>query len=120
VHYNRDPRFAGDTKWNYPKLINLSIEGITSFTTAPLRMATYVGFIIALCAFGFAAWIIYKTIVHGDPVAGYPSLMTVVLFLGGVQLLAIGVIGEYLGRVFNETKRRPLYFVQGFDASEND
>ncbi|MEM7707640.1 MAG: glycosyltransferase family 2 protein [Pseudomonadota bacterium] len=115
VYYNRDPRFAGLTKWNYPKLINLSIEGITSFTTAPLRLATYAGFVIAICAFTYAAFIIYKTLVFGDPVAGYPSLMTVVLFLGGVQLLSIGVIGEYLGRVFNETKQRPLYFVQGFD-----
>lgn len=117
VYYNRDPRFAGSTKWNYPKLINLSIEGITSFTTAPLRMATYLGFLVALCAFLFAAWIVYKTIVFGDPVAGYPSLMTVVLFLGGVQLLATGIIGEYLGRIFNETKQRPLYFVQQFDAA---
>lgn len=112
VTYDRDPRHAGTTKWNYWRLINLSIEGITSFTIAPLKLASYVGVTVAFSAFLYAAWIIYKTLRYGDPVAGYPSLMTVVLFLGGVQLLALGVIGEYLGRVFNETKNRPLYFVQ--------
>jgi glycosyltransferase involved in cell wall biosynthesis len=119
LHYNRDPRFAGTTKWNYPKLINLSIEGITSFTTAPLRIATMMGIVIALLAFTYAAWIVYKTVVYGDPVAGYPSLMTAVLFIGGVQLLSIGIIGEYLGRIFNETKNRPLYFVQQFHQSDD-
>lgn len=114
VPYRRDARFAGKTKWNYWKLWNFALEGITSFTIAPLKIATYVGISVALAAFGFASWIIYKTIMFGDPVRGYPSLMVVVLFLGGVQLLFIGVMGEYLGRVFNETKRRPLYFVSEY------
>lgn len=118
VLYDRDPRFAGETKWNYSKLVNLSIEGITSFTTAPLKLATLLGIFVAFSSFIYALWVIYKTIAFGDPVAGYPSLMVVVLFIGGVQLLAIGVIGEYLGRAFNETKRRPLYFVQSFSPSE--
>ena len=96
---------------------NFALEGITSFTIAPLKIATYVGVCVALLAFLFAAWIIYKTIVFGDPVRGYPSLMVVVLFLGGVQLLFIGVMGEYLGRLFNETKRRPLYLVNAYEPA---
>jgi polyisoprenyl-phosphate glycosyltransferase len=117
VPYRRDPRLAGQTKWNYWKLWNFALEGITSFTIAPLKIATYVGVCVALLAFLFAAWIIYKTIVFGDPVRGYPSLMVVVLFLGGVQLLSIGVMGEYLGRLFNETKRRPLYLVSAYEPA---
>ena len=111
VEYDRDPRFAGVTKWNYWKLWNYAIEGITSFTIAPLKVATYLGFFVALFSFLYAAYVIYKTIAFGESVAGYPSLMVVILFLGGVQLLFIGVLGEYLGRTFNEVKRRPLYFV---------
>lgn len=118
--YDRAPRFAGKTKWNYLGLVNLSIEGITSFTVAPLRMATIVGFLISIGAFVFAAWIIYKTIAYGEPVAGYPTLMVTVLFLGGVQLLSIGIIGEYLGRIFNETKKRPLYFVENYIQSDTN
>ncbi|MBK8015288.1 MAG: glycosyltransferase family 2 protein [Betaproteobacteria bacterium] len=111
VIYKRDPRFAGDTKWNYWKLWNFAVEGITSFSTVPLRLATYCGIGIALIAFVYAGWIFYKTLVFGDPVKGYPSLMVVLLFLGGGQLIGIGVLGEYLGRMFNETKNRPLYFL---------
>jgi polyisoprenyl-phosphate glycosyltransferase len=114
IAYNRDPRFAGDTKWNYWKLWNLAIEGITSFTTAPLKLASYSGLITAFVAFVYSVWIIYKTLRFGDPVAGYPSLMVVILFLGGIQLTAIGIIGEYLGRIFNETKHRPLYLVETY------
>lgn len=111
VDYQRDPRAAGQTKWNYWKLWNLALEGITSFTIAPLKLATYVGLVIALTAFAYAGVIIFKTLIHGDPVRGFPTLMVTVLFMGGVQLLFIGVIGEYLGRIFNESKGRPLYFV---------
>jgi polyisoprenyl-phosphate glycosyltransferase len=111
VPYSRDPRNAGITKWNYWGLLNLAIEGITSFTTAPLRLATFVGFTTAIGAFCYGTYMIALTLVYGSPVAGYPSLIVIVLFLGGVQLLAIGVVGEYIGRIFNETKRRPLYFV---------
>jgi len=120
VPYRRDPRAAGKTKWNYWKLWNFALEGITSFTIAPLKIATYVGLAVAAGAFLYASIIVYKTVVHGDPVRGYPSLMVTVLFLGGVQLLFIGVIGEYLGRIFNEAKGRPLYFVAqllGLDPS---
>lgn len=113
--YRRDPRFAGQTKWNYWRLWNFAIEGFTSFTTTPLKIASYVGFLISIGAFCYAATVIYKTLVFGEPVAGYPSLMVVILFLGGTQLIFIGVIGEYLGRVFNETKNRPLYVLKDFD-----
>jgi len=111
VHYHRDPRAAGKTKWNYFKLVNLAIEGVTSFTTAPLKIASFVGVILALFAFFFMLVIIFKTLVYGDPVQGYPSMISIVLFLGGIQLLSLGIIGEYIGRTFIETKNRPLYFV---------
>ena len=117
VLYNRAPRHAGETKWNYPKLWSLAIEGITSFTVMPLKIATYVGLGVAVVAVIFGGQVIVRTILFGNPVAGYPSLMTVVLFLGGIQLMTLGVIGEYLGRIFNETKRRPLYIVERFSPS---
>jgi len=112
VPYHRDPRHSGRSKFNYWRLWNFAIEGITSFSTAPLRIATYVGVLTALFAFGLGAWVALKTLLWGDPVAGYPSLMVTVLFIGGVQLTALGVIGEYLGRLYNETKQRPLYLVE--------
>lgn len=117
VPYRRDPRFAGETKWNYWRLWNFALEGITSFTIAPLKIATYVGLFIAACSFCFAAFIMYRTLVFGDPVRGYPSLMVAVLFLGGIQLLTLGIIGEYLGRMFDETKHRPLYLINAYDES---
>lgn len=117
VPYRRDARFAGETKWNYWKLWNFALEGFTSFTIAPLKVATYVGISVGLVSFFYAAWIIYKTIVFGEPVRGYPSLMAVLLFLGGVQLFSIGIVGEYLGRVFNESKRRPLYFINSYEVT---
>ncbi len=117
VNYRRDPRFAGKSKWNYWQLWNFALEGITSFTINPLKIATYLGLITAVGSFTFALFVIYKTLVYGDPVQGYPSLMVVVLFLGGVQLMSLGVIGEYLGRMFNETKQRPLYFINSFSPS---
>ncbi len=111
VLYDRAPREAGETKWNYWRLWNLSIDGITSSTLAPLKISTYIGFLTA--AFAFVAGVFYaaKTIFFGDSVAGFPTLIVVMLFLGGVQLCVLGVIGEYLGRMFNETKNRPLYLV---------
>lgn len=114
VPYSRDPRFAGETKWNYWKLWNFALEGITGFTIAPLKLATYFGMGAALLAFAFGAYLIVDTLLHGNPIKGYPSLMVVVLFLGGVQLFFVGVLGEYLGRVFNETKGRPLYLVNDY------
>lgn len=117
VPYRRDARFAGETKWNYWKLWNFALEGFTSFTIAPLKLATYVGISVGLVSFFYAVWIIYKTIVFGEPVRGYPSLMAVLLFLGGVQLFSIGILGEYLGRLFNESKRRPLYFLNAYEVA---
>jgi glycosyltransferase involved in cell wall biosynthesis len=112
VLYDRAPRAAGTTKWNYWKLWNLSLEGITSFTVEPLKIATYLGLVTAVVAAFYGASIVLRTLIWGNPVAGYPSLMAVVLFLGGIQLMTLGIIGEYLGRVFNETKGRPLYLVE--------
>jgi glycosyltransferase involved in cell wall biosynthesis len=114
VPYQRDPRFAGETKWSYWRLWNLALEGITSFSTGPLKVASYLGLLTASIAFVYAVWIIYKTLRFGDPVTGYPSLMVAILFLGGIQLTTLGIIGEYLGRMFNETKQRPLYIVESY------
>lgn len=114
IAYQRDPRYAGQTKYNYWRLWNFALEGITSFSIAPLKVASYAGLLIAAMAFAYLLFIIYKTLVYGDPVKGYPSLMVVMLFLGGVQLIALGVIGEYIGRIFNEAKQRPLYLVKTY------
>lgn len=111
VTYVRDPRFAGASKWSYWRLWNLALEGITSFTVFPLKVASYVGLLVALVAFGYGAFIALRTLIQGVDLPGYASLLVAVLFLGGLQLMALGVIGEYLGRIFNETKSRPLYFV---------
>jgi glycosyltransferase involved in cell wall biosynthesis len=115
ILFDRDPRAAGETKWNYLKLVDLAIEGITSFTTTPLRFSALFGFIISVFAFIYMIWVITKTLLYGENVAGYPSLMAVILFLGGIQLISLGIIGEYLGRIFNETKNRPLYFVDEYN-----
>jgi polyisoprenyl-phosphate glycosyltransferase len=112
VTYMRDPRLAGATKWNYWRLGQLAIEGITSFSSAPLKLATWTGLAASLVAFLLGMKVLIKALLDGDPVPGYPSLMVVVLFLGGIQLLAIGVIGEYIGRNYAETKQRPLYFIE--------
>ena len=112
IFYDRDPRAAGETKWNYPKLINLAIEGITSFTTAPLRFSTYMGFIVSIFAFLWSAYLIIRKLFFSVDMTGYTSIMAAILLLGGVQLIAIGVIGEYIGRIFIETKDRPVYFTQ--------
>ncbi|HHV65678.1 MAG TPA: glycosyltransferase family 2 protein [Peptococcaceae bacterium] len=118
ILFDRDPRAAGKTKWNYLKLLDLAIEGITSFTTVPLRLSSLLGSIISICAFCYMMFIIFKTIIYGEPVQGYPSLMVIILFLGGIQLLSLGIIGEYIGRIFNETKRRPLYFVDEYNGKK--
>ena len=111
VLYKRDPRFAGQTKWNYWKLWNFAIEGITSFTIAPLKIATYLGLSTALFSLSYALFVVMKTLMLGKDVPGYASLIVVMLFMGGVQLITLGIMGEYIGRIFNETKRRPLYFI---------
>ena len=112
IDYDREPRAAGTSKWRYWKLWNLALEGITGFSVGPLKVATYVGFLTALSAFVYAAFIFVKTLVVGDPVQGFPTLIVVISFLGGLQLMAIGVLGEYVGRLFVEAKNRPLYLVE--------
>lgn len=114
ILFDRGDRIAGQSNWGFGALFDLAIEGITSFTTTPLRIATFVGIIVAIWALGYMAWIIFKVFMWGDPVAGYPTIMTVMLFLGAVQLIAIGILGEYIGRIFNETKNRPTYLVNEY------
>ena len=115
ILYDRDPRIAGKTKYNYGKLINLSLDGITSFTTSPLRWSAIIGVIVSLIAFIYMLVIIFKTIICGVDVPGYASTMVVILFLGGIQLISLGIIGEYLGRAFYESKGRPLYFIDCYN-----
>ncbi|MBW2957488.1 glycosyltransferase family 2 protein [Hafnia paralvei] len=112
VEYSRAERCAGESKFNGWKLWNLALEGITSFSTFPLRMWTYIGLGVSAFAFIYAAWMIIDKLIWGNPVPGYPSLMTAILFLGGVQLIGIGVLGEYIGRIYIETKQRPRYIVK--------
>jgi glycosyltransferase involved in cell wall biosynthesis len=117
VPYTPDPRYAGTSKWSYWRLWTFALEGITSFTIAPLKIATYVGLIAAAGAFIHAAIIVYRKLAYGDPVAGFPSLIVVISFLGGIQLVTMGIIGEYLGRMFEESKQRPLYIVEEYVPS---
>ncbi len=109
LDYEREPRAAGTTKFNFVKLLHLAADGVAAFSTAPLKLATLTGTFAAIAAFLFGIYVVIKTLIHGDPVAGYPTLITVILFFSGVQLLAIGVLGEYIGRIYNEAKNRPLY-----------
>ena len=111
ITYHRAPRHAGKTKWNYWQLWNFALEGLTSFTVAPLKLASYVGVLTSLASLLYGLFVFLKTLFSGDPVPGYPSLMVVISFLGGLQLLALGIIGEYLGRMFIEAKQRPRYLV---------
>ncbi|QQS21811.1 glycosyltransferase family 2 protein [Candidatus Saccharibacteria bacterium] len=120
ILYDRDPRAAGETKWNYAKLINLAIDGITSFTTAPLRISSFIGAIISLIAFVYIIYLLLRPLFGVPTVPGYASTMAVILFMGGVQLLSIGIIGEYVGRIFNETKNRPLYLVEEYHEAVRD
>ncbi|MBR6893397.1 MAG: glycosyltransferase family 2 protein [Bacteroidaceae bacterium] len=112
VLFDRGNRSEGQSRWSFWGLLNLAIDGITSFTTAPLRIATIVGAIIAFGAFCFLVFYITKTLIFGDPVQGFTTLVSIVLFLGGVQLLSIGILGEYIGRIYNEAKGRPNYVVK--------
>jgi glycosyltransferase involved in cell wall biosynthesis len=119
VPYQREARAQGKSKWNYWRLWNFAIEGVTSFSLVPLKVSTYFGLVAAGISFFFAVWIVFKTLWLGEPVRGYPTIMVTMLFLGGTQLVAIGILGEYVGRIFNETKNRPLYFVdQLFPSSD--
>lgn len=112
VSYDRDPRHRGTSKFNFLKLLNHAIDGITSFSTMPLRIATYVGLAVSMLAFTFGMIVVIRTMIYGDPVAGFPTLIASILFIGGVQLLCLGIIGEYVGRIYGETKNRPLYLIE--------
>lgn len=114
ILYDRDPRAAGETKWSYIKLLDLAISGITSFTTAPLRVASILGILVSFVSFIYIIYLLVRPIFGESTGSGYSSLMAVILFLGGVQLLSLGIIGEYIGRIFNETKHRPLYLVEQY------
>jgi len=115
VDFEPAERVAGTSSWNMRSLIGLAVEGLVSFSTLPLRLITSLGLIVSLLSFLYAIYIFAKTLIWGDPVAGYPTLMLVMLFLGGMQLLALGTIGEYLGRVFIETKNRPTYVAREYN-----
>lgn len=112
IEFEVAPRTAGTSKFSYWKLWNFALEGITSFTIAPLKIASYIGLMSSFCAFLFGGWIVFKTLMYGETVHGYPTIMVSIMLLGGLQLFFIGLLGEYLGRIFNETKLRPLYFTQ--------
>lgn len=112
ILFEQGDRQAGESSFNFFRLLSLAMDGITSFTTAPLRIATVLGLLMSSVAFAYMCYVLITTMIWDDPVAGYPTLMTVILFLGGVQLLSLGIIGEYLGRIFYETKERPVYLVR--------
>ena len=118
IPFHVQPRAAGKTTWSYPALYRLAVEGVTSFTTAPLQLTTLLGLGVSLLALIYMCVVLFQALCYGDPVAGYPTLMTVMLFLGGVQLLSLGIIGEYLGRVFTESKQRPVYLVDEYDGEK--
>lgn len=116
ILFDQGDRTEGESSMSFRRLVSLALEGITSYTTAPLRLASVFGFIVSLVAFLYMVYVMVKAVAVGDPVAGFPSLMCVILFLGGVQLICLGIIGEYLGRVFIESKRRPPYFAREIDG----
>lgn len=118
ILFDREARAIGETKWNYLKLCGLAMDGLTSFSIIPLRLASVLGLIISFTAFLYLLFIIAKTLLYGDPVAGYPSLVSIILFMGGIQLVVLGIIGEYIGRVFTESKRRPAYLVRLYNGEK--
>lgn len=118
ILFDVSPRAAGKTTWNYFSLLSLAVTGLTSYTIAPLRLTTMLGIFVSLMAMVYLVYVLVNAICYGDPVAGYPTMMSVMLFLGGVQLLSLGIIGEYLGRVFNESKKRPVYLVDELDGDK--
>ena len=117
IQYEREARYKGKTKWSFFGLFNLAFDGLTSFSILPLRLASTVGFLSALFGFFYGVMIIIKKIFFHEPVVGFTSLVVLVTFFGGIQLLSIGIIGEYIGRIFNETKNRPLYIVKNIKES---
>ena len=118
LEFQQGDRLAGKSSWSFRRLFSLALDGITSFTNVPLRVSTIVGFIVSLCAFLYMIYVFIKALIWGDPVQGYPTLVILVLFLGGIQLLSLGIIGEYIGRIYNETKNRPNYIVRQFNDED--
>ncbi|SHJ42854.1 glycosyltransferase family 2 protein [Bacteroides stercorirosoris] len=118
IEFDRGDRLAGQSSWGFFKLLNLAIEGITSSTTSPLRIATICGMLFATTSFFYALYFLVKTILYGDQTAGFPTLIVVILFLGGVQLFSLGIIGEYVGRIFKETKGRPAYLASDYNENK--
>ena len=118
IYYDQLDREVGESKWSFMQLFNLAINGLTSYTVAPLRISAIIGLCVSFIAFVFLIYILIMTLAFGDPVAGYPTMMVTMLFLGGVQLLSIGILGEYLGKVFNETKGRPGYFIEEYNGKK--
>ena len=118
ILYDRDPRVAGQTKWNYAKLVNLAIDGITSFTTSPLRLATYISIPTFIALVVYFIYVIIKSCTLGVPIEAFQAIILLVLFFSGVQILLFGIVGEYLGRIFNETKNRPIYLVNEFNEKK--
>lgn len=116
--FDRDPRAAGNSKMNFFKLFGLAVDGITSFSVAPLRLASVLGMLISTIAFIYLLFVVSKTLLYGDPVAGYPSMISIILFMGGIQLVVLGIIGEYVGRIFYEAKRRPDYLVSEYNGNK--
>lgn len=116
IEFDRSNSIREKSSFNLFKLFNLAIEGITSFTTAPLRIASIIGTTISFLSFCYLIWIFIKTLIWGDPVQGFPALMCVILLLGGLQLLVIGILGEYISRIFNESKNRPVYLVESYNG----
>lgn len=118
VLYDRDPRVAGSTKWNYGKLMDLAIDGITSLTTSPLRISTFIAIPTFIVLFGYFVYVIAKCFVVDQPIQAYQSIILLILFFSGIQILLFGIVGEYLGRIFNETKNRPLYLVNEYNGEK--
>ena len=116
--FDRGDRAAGSSSFNLGSLMNLAIDGITSFTTFPLRLSAITGVILSLCAFVYLIYFLTKTLIFGDPVQGFPTLIIVVLFLGGVEMLSLGILGEYIGHIYNETKRRPTYIAHDYNGEK--
>ena len=116
--FDREPRAAGNSKMNFFKLFGLAVDGITSFSVAPLRLASVLGLLISTVAFLYLLFVVIKTLLFGDPVAGYPSMISIILFMGGIQLIVFGIIGEYVGRIFYEAKGRPDYLVSEYNGKK--
>ena len=118
VLYDRDPRVAGSTKWNYGKLVDLAIDGITSFTTSPLRLSTFIAIPTFILLFVYFVYVIAKCIIIHQAIQAFQAIILLILFFSGVQILLFGIVGEYLGRIFNETKNRPLYLVNEYNGKK--